>query len=360
MLQSPVQTVIAVPYLVGFVPHNSIVLVMMAPISPTATTRNSEHQIKVTMRFDLPDRVHQSKTLSALAVALSQADAGGHRFSLARVLLWSTDADLASFAGLISNLQHVLGAFDIELESCIVTDGDCWHEQVFIPFNSTLTGRLSDEPHECLDAEIAMMAAGYSHVASREQLEVAHNQITNPIAAQTLAQARRERAAAHEARQGISWRQQQEDGLVAACLGGQTVQISDDHWARWAIALADSRVREPVIHRLILPTPDNGDPHLPWLHSVRRTLHYFTCRLQGPEAAPVAATLATCAWQAGDGAAANVAAQRALAADPSNTLARIVHDAARMCVPPREWRNVLSRFELWQLRELPPPEPIAS
>lgn len=66
--------------------------------------------------------------------------------------------------------------------------------------------------------------------------------------------------------------------------------------------------------------------------------------------APTAATLGALAWQDGDGAFARIAAGRALAADPDNTLANLIDVAAGSGVPPYTWRQVLTHFGLNALR----------
>jgi hypothetical protein len=60
--------------------------------------------------------------------------------------------------------------------------------------------------------------------------------------------------------------------------------------------------------------------------------------------ARIAAVLAVCCWVDGDGAAAWVALDRALAADPEHSLARLVASALEQGQPPWVWTSIMSRL----------------
>lgn len=66
----------------------------------------------------------------------------------------------------------------------------------------------------------------------------------------------------------------------------------------------------------------------------------LTRRAQGPAVAPVASLLAFAAWQAGNGALAWCAVDKARAVEPTYSLAGLVAAALEGAVPPREWPGI--------------------
>jgi len=153
------------------------------------------------------------------------------------------------------------------------------------------------------------------------------------------------------------WRRSLEDELVNAiasrCDGvddiRDPIEMVDSHGPRWALGLADSRIREPVMFRLLAIEPAGRRRRV--LACARELLTTLASRCSGREAAPVAATLAAISWQQGDGAFASIAADRALAADATNRLGQLISAAAVSGVPPRTWWEVLNTFGLARLRD---------
>ncbi|HEX9553914.1 MAG TPA: DUF4192 domain-containing protein, partial [Streptosporangiaceae bacterium] len=98
----------------------------------------------------------------------------------------------------------------------------------------------------------------------------------------------------------------------------------DDEIAWLGVTLADLRVRDDAWARM---DPQFHDAHQRlWIDLVRR--------LPADLVAPAAALLAFTAWQAGDGALASVAIERALEADPDYSMALLVADALHAGLPP--------------------------
>jgi hypothetical protein len=73
--------------------------------------------------------------------------------------------------------------------------------------------------------------------------------------------------------------------------------------------------------------------------------------------ARIAAVLAVCCWVDGDGAAAWVALDRALAADPDYSLARLVATALEQGQPPWIWTSVMARLTPEELLAAARPDP---
>jgi len=98
----------------------------------------------------------------------------------------------------------------------------------------------------------------------------------------------------------------------------------DDEIAWLGVTLADLRVRDDAWARM---DPQFHDAHQRlWIDLVRR--------LPADLVAPAAALLAFTAWQAGDGALASVAIERALEADHDYSMALLVADALHAGLPP--------------------------
>jgi hypothetical protein len=101
--------------------------------------------------------------------------------------------------------------------------------------------------------------------------------------------------------------------------------ISDDDQIAWMImAISDIRVRDDAWARM---DPEHRAAHLRlWTDLVRRAPDHY---LPAP-----ASLLAFTAWQSGEGALANIAIERALAADPDYSMAQLIGEALDAGLPP--------------------------
>jgi hypothetical protein len=124
------------------------------------------------------------------------------------------------------------------------------------------------------------------------------------------------------------------EAIVTYRGGGQLT--SDDQIAWLAVHLEDLRVRDDAWARM---DPEHTRAHLRlWTDVVRRTP-------AGYIPAP-ASLLAFTAWQAGNGALANVAALRALAADPDYSMALLLQEAISAGAPPSAARLPMTPEEV--------------
>ncbi len=114
---------------------------------------------------------------------------------------------------------------------------------------------------------------------------------------------------------------------IASYRAGRPVTAADP--VAWlSVALAHLPVRDDAWARM---DPEYRDAHLRlWSDVVRRARRAYL-------AAP-ASLLAFTAWQCGEGALANIALDRALAADPGYSLAQLLRDILDAGVPPSEAR----------------------
>lgn len=346
------------PYLVGFTPTESLVLVF---------TGGQPSTIKVTVRLDLLTaadwREHGEAVVAHVATAIDRARSTGVPLATAHLLVFSQDAAELPAAPLIEAIADVCRVRCIDVGGAVAVGEDvCWYydcpEVICCPGGPG--HRLDDA--DALRATFAMVSAGVGFAPSREALEEA---VSAPrggaarITARELQEVRRrQRSSMADPLAASVWRRAQEDAIVAAADRPCDPDEVRDHGPAWTLALADSRVREPVLRRLLLEgsvgqRQERMSRSREWLTALVRLL-------DGPECAPVAATVAALAWQQGDGAVARIAAERALSADADNRLAALISTACSSGLPPSTWTDVLCQFTLAELRHPVGAESLAS
>ena len=348
-ITGPSGLVAAVPFLIGFEPAESVVLVF---------TRSPSGTVVLCLRVDLPSDGAEAVTqlISEVRRTVRRAIGLGARLDRVQTAIFSADASRLPHADLVAGLSRVLAA-----EGLDVAEGLCVHADRWWSFSCSDgccpgTGHTSNDAWG-VKAAFDLVTAGLGYVANRAAL--ARQLAPDPglmIAADEIAAALATcRQHRDSGRADTRWRREIEDGLLAwlCCTRSpqapETAEAPDERTlALWACSLSDSRVREPILHRLLF---EGGARHRSRrLTGARTALIDMVRRVPVPEVAPVAAVLAAIAWQQGDGAFARMAGERALAADPRNTLARLVLDAASSGVPPSEWELLMGRFTPAMLR----------
>jgi hypothetical protein len=110
---------------------------------------------------------------------------------------------------------------------------------------------------------------------------------------------------------------------VERCMSGG--RLDDDEVAWLAVLLSDLTIRDDTFARIVA-TPTVPEHQEIWRDIVRRVPNRYV---------PAPATLlALVAWRAGNGTLADIAGERALAADASYRLAQLVLHALRQGMPP--------------------------
>lgn len=118
--------------------------------------------------------------------------------------------------------------------------------------------------------------------------------------------------------------------------------------ASWALAFADSRVREPVLWRLSPAAPTHVSANA--ADAVASRFAWLVRCVPRHSAAALAAALAAFAWQSGNGALAGIAAGYSVEADPANRLGRLVSAAVARGTPPGVWIDLMRSMSLEDLR----------
>ncbi len=320
-IDTPEAAVAATPYLLGFVPRDSLVLLLL-----------DGHGLSVSMRVDLPP-AGDLGWLQCLLNGIPEPVPDG---ALLMVYSDTVPADHGQAVGMwvMQVLVPVLQIVDV----VHVAQGRfaSWERGQLTPEDGEALATCSEHP-----VIAACVAAGLTCAADRDAL-VAQVQYVDDAMSQRVAVelSRRQARTDYETRRDALER----DAL--ALLWG-TGDLTAADVALVARACADVHVRDPLLAR-VLDCYGEGRP-VP-LNQVRTRLLFCLTHIPERHAAAVAATLALLAWSDGDGAVALVTAERALESDPSNTLAPLVTHALQYAMPPDTWATLTRDIPLEHLR----------
>jgi len=280
------------------------------------------HRVRLAFRYDLPDPPDRD-----LAAAIAD-----HTVTLLRRQQLTTAVVIGYGPGTLVTpvadlTRDVLPPAGIGLQDVLrVQDGRYWSYLCTEPSCCPAEGRPASPAHP---AAAVLAQAGLPAAASRAALAATLAPLHGPAAdAMEQATARAERAAARQLT-GSGPDALDAAGLAAvreaiACYRGGGHLTDPGEFARLGLVLTSLRVRDDAWARM---DPAHRDAHLRlWTDLTRRARPGYVA---GP-----ASLLAFTAWQAGDGALANLALDRALADDPGYSMAELLRDALAAGLPP--------------------------
>jgi hypothetical protein len=331
-ISDPGEVAAALPYLLGFRPRESIVLLCLG-----GATSN---RVGLTVRAGLPPpgfehaaarelvrRVVTDDPVAVLVAVVSEADDAGeaglpHR-PLVHAVVLALDA-----AGLAAR------------DALLVRSGRWWSYDC--PHPCCATGAGTPLPGGVSELAAASVAAG--QVVAEDRADLAARIAPDPSAGmrETLERVGTACAGAVAGRGLVaaeSWPAVQ--AAVARLRAPSAPRLSDDEVARLLWGLHDRAVRDRALGLAL--GPDAPAAEQLWTGCTRRGC--------SPLVAAPATLLAVCAWLRGDGAMAGVALDRALDADPGYRFARQLQRALDDCLPPAAIRAVIAGT-LEQLEEL--------
>lgn len=349
VLRDPIQLATSIPYLLGFSPDDSIVL----------TFANEAGRHILTARNDLPGSDESAgRCALGLESICGRAVLEGAT-AVAAVFYPAADTSAVTLARLVTGMAIAVPQMGLELLSISSVSEGMWRNEL-APDETAIN---------LADAGVATaaewVARGVSFQDSRSRLA---DSIRGPQTALAV-QVREVIVSAPDSWDRDITRNRQlrrriEDELVEyleefssssheASIRNPVPLPRATELARWAVGLADNRVREPVLWRLAEASGGFSD-----LDDQRygRVLDAMTVLLRNvPEedTAPLASCVAALGWQMGNGAIANVAAVYGLEVDPRNVLCKLVNDAVRQGVHPRVWLEMLQAMTLNDLRSGP-------
>ena len=318
---SPTSLLAVIPGLLGFDPGHSIVVIGTDPRTA---------QVRVTLRYDVPDPCQPRVTAALAKHAVSLLDAQGVTAAVA--VGYGTDAEVSPVAAALRECAAEAGIAVTELLraenqrywSYVCTDPECCPPEG-TPFD--ITGH---------PAALALKAAGGRVLAGRDELAATvaavggqRGAVMRRAARESLAQVARCVSRLDRAGMRVS------APRLTAALGQVAVRdairryregelVPTEHAAWLTVALSQVRVRDDAWARM---DPEHQSAHLRLWTDLTRLAR------PGYVAAP-ASLLAFVAWQSGDGALANVALDRALADNPRYSMARLLRDALDSGAPP--------------------------
>lgn len=325
-LTSPDALVAALPYLVGFPPYESGVILWLRG-----------RRLLLTQRLDLPPQGDDMGAWLDAAwghLAAQEADeiviaVVSGRADITR--LAAALADVASVRGVDVRDQLVL--HEGRWRSLLCTDEQCCPSE----------GRTIDEQ---VAAHVAaeFTGAGLSPVAAREALvaELEQDPVRSALVAECAAARPRRQGPAHE-----QARDEAIDAFLAALDAGSDGRGAGDPSLEEVTALLagldDVRVRDTVLWEVSHAGPDR---------QLRALRQFVSATRQAPPGlvAPVATCAAVASWLVGDGARAQVALDRALRDRPDYSLALLVQHSVRIGLPPRAWREAMHGLTREQCR----------
>jgi hypothetical protein len=325
----PSSLVAACAPLLGFVPEKSLVAFIHGVpgrVSP------------VIMRVDMPPLGHAAH--AAAQAAMSIDGTGGLAVDW---VAWvedqdSTRRDELSSAGFLRELEHALDMVGIEVGGNLSTNGRMWWSHTC---NAPECCPVQGTP---LDASImnAVRAeyvyAGYAPLQGREQLatRIARDEDRGRAVRAVLTRRR-------PAQSTQRWRDAQVRFLTEVLLprnscGAPVNPMTPSRTARMVRALDDIRVRDVVLHRLVV-----RGHHCDrcWEGTIEVLCGALRDMPEGTSA-PSATILALVCWMRGEGALGTICIQRALREDPEYRLGQLAAGLMTQGTDPRVWRASLA------------------
>jgi Domain of unknown function (DUF4192) len=320
-----------IPHLLGFHPSRSMVVVGLD---------RSRGRVKLAFRYDLPDPPDLARS----------RDIAEHAAAVLRKRQVTTAIAAGYGAGTLvtpvaEKLRAAMRGAGITLRDLLRVEGDrFWSYVCQDPRCCPPEGAAFDGPAH--PAAAALAAAGMGACPDRASLAKTLAPLTGP-AAESMSQAT-ERAL-RRIEQLIAAAPGDADGLGPVVDAGRAAvreavatyraggQITDDDQMAWlAVSIADLRVRDDAWARM---DPRHRAAHRRlWTDVVRRATESYV-------PAP-ASLLAFTAWQSGEGALANVALERALAADSGYSMAHLIGQAVDAGLPPSAARLPMTPEEV--------------
>jgi hypothetical protein len=318
---SPASLLAVIPGLLRFHPSNSIVVVGAAP---------PRYEVHLTLRYDLPDRRVPRLAAAVAEQAISVLRAQG--ITTAYAVGYGPDGAVAPVIGKLREYAREAGITFADLLrvedgrywSYVCTSPDCCPPEG-TPFDirehpAARVLAAVDGPVLANRAELAATITAADGELGRAMRRATHRMTARIAKSATRLNRTGEPVSVPRLTAAV--------GLVAVrdAIDGFRADrpVGTEHAAWLTVALRQLRVRDDAWARM---APEFTAPHLRLWRELTRLAR------PGYVAAP-ASLLAFVAWQAGDGALANVALDRALADHPGYTMALLLRRALDAGAPP--------------------------
>lgn len=335
-LRSSAAVAATIPYMLGFVPADSIV----------STFFDRRGRLRLSARFDLPKR---GGDLASVAEVISRELARCEGVSM-HLAAFSDDQELCG--DILDALRELCRSQGIELLGAGMVTGNHWKSLTAAGCVETDGEPLTEG--DPLDAACSMVLAGRSFVADRsdiEELVTGAEEVREAVQAE-LAQLRgrgdrRSAQSSGDSADDAQRRLEMEESIVGY-LCGQRSAPGASELADWAMSFRDSRLREPVLWRL---SPAAPGAHVDRsIDEIIAAWSWWVRATPSDAVAPVAAAMAAFAWQSGNGVLAAIASEYSLECDPASRLGRLVSRAVSASTPPAVWIDLMRSMTVEELR----------
>jgi hypothetical protein len=330
-VSSPDSVLAVIPALLGFHPANSLVII---------GTKPPRGRIEVAFRYDLPEPPDTGAAAKIAAHAVSIL--ARQQLPTAIVAGYGPEPTITPVAdALVAGLRQAgITLYDmLRVEGGRYWSYGCQDPQCcppegtpFDPSSHPAAISLAAAGGKAL-RDRAALAATIAPVNSGQMCEAIRQveQCIADIAGQGTEPDHQREATQHLVRQGLHAVREALDSYR-----NEGSSITDDQYAWLAVALTHLRVRDDAWARMV---PEHADAHLRlWTFLVQ----YVPARYVPAPASLLAFT----AWQSGNGALANIAAERALAADPDYSMAQLLLEAISAGLPPAAARLPMAPEEV--------------
>jgi hypothetical protein len=332
-VSGPSDMLAVVPHLLGFHPQLSFVVIGAG---------GPRQRLDIGFRYDLPDPPGAEAAAEIADHAVAVLAQRGSTTVIAigygpgRLVTPVADAFAAAARRRRLDLRELLR----------VENSRYWSYLCANPACCPADGTVFDYPSH--PAAAAMTVAGLAAYPDRDAVAATLAPLTGAAArsmdqaieracarAQALMDRARRKGPGNPLRLAISQGRRAVRDAIGVYRGGGRI-TDEDTFAWLAISLIHLAVRDDAWARMI---PEHRQAHLAlWADIVRRA--------DGPWLPAPASLLAFTAWQAGDGTLANIALDRALAADPGYSMALLLRDILAAGVPPSQARLPMTPEEV--------------
>jgi hypothetical protein len=332
-VSGPADVLAVVPHLMGFHPRLSFVVIGAA---------GPRRRIELGFRYDLPDppgAAAAAQIADHAAAVLAQRGAStviGVGYGPGRLVTPVADAFAAAVSRRGLQLRELLRVEDGRYWSYLCASTACCPaEGTAFDYRShpaavamTVAGLAAYPDRDAVAATLAPPAGAAAH-AMDEAIERARER------AQALVGRAQRSGTGNPLRLVISQGRRAVREAIGVYRGGGRI-TGEDAIAWLAVSMVHLAVRDDAWARMV---PEHRQAHLSlWADIVRRT--------DGRWLPAPASLLAFTAWQAGDGTLANIALDRALAADPDYSMALLLRDILTAGVPPSQARLPMTPEEV--------------
>ena len=326
-IDGPANLLATVPYLLGFNPEKSLVIVAV---------KGQHDQVVVSMTLDLPDKIDDldANFMNNLKETLKRSGADG----LVAIFYVETNPQkLQSISDLLMteissefHVRDILWVCDYKWASYLCSDQSCCPQE----------GRELEIDKPSM-AQTELVLAGRSVAPKKSDLkDFLESTTVNQELIPYLSQFARQKAKAEHSKTLEKWESTQFKFLTSKkAIQDLDLKLS----ARLLFGLTDIPIRDALLAHHIELAQINEDPNQ-YLFQLAQNWAQVAKISPNTFRSPICTCIAVFMWQAGEGILARSAIEFALAQDPQFHLAKLINNALDSGMPPWEFRDAFTKI----------------